>query len=181
MNIKRTRSTGRDLVPINREKTEYGPKMKALPNDRYRDFVRALFHVKPGHGAQVRAAKQAGFGKPESTPETMAAIASRLANDERVQAAIREEADKHVRSAAPRALRALTGLIEDPTHRDHARGIAMVLDRTNPAEIVTTTRVEHDVTLSAAEVAQTLKRIAQLAAKFSVALPAPKIIEGEKA
>jgi phage terminase small subunit len=57
----------------------------------------------------------------------MATIASRLAHDERVQAAIYEEDQKHIRASAPRAIRSLSSLIENPGHRDHARGIAMVL------------------------------------------------------
>jgi hypothetical protein len=55
----------------------------------------------------VKAAKLAGFGTPESSPQSMATIASRLAHDERVLDAIREEDEKHIRSSAPRAIRAL--------------------------------------------------------------------------
>jgi hypothetical protein len=129
--------------------------MKALPTDRHRQFVRAMYMVKPGHGAAVRAAKLAGFGTPESTPQSMATIASRLVHDKRVQEAFAEQDQLYIRASAPRAIRALSALIENPGARDHARGIAMVLDRVHPAEQIH--KVDHlhthDVTPSAANTA----------------------------
>jgi hypothetical protein len=91
--------------------------MKALPTDRHRAFVRALYQVKPGHGANVKAARLAAFGTPNSSPQSMATIASRLARDERVLAAIREEDEKRIRSSAPRAIAALSALIENPNQK----------------------------------------------------------------
>jgi len=145
-----------------------GAAMRALPTDRHRAFVRALYTVRPGHGANVKAAKLAGFGSPTSTPQSMATIASRLAHDERVLAAIREEDEKHIRSSAPRALRALSSLIENPKAKDHARGIAMVLDRVHPAETVV--KVNHDATPAFRATADVLARIAELAARAGVDL-----------
>jgi phage terminase small subunit len=147
--------------------------MKALPSDRHRAFVRALYQVKPGHGSGVKAAKLSGWGQPLSSAASMATIASRLAHDERVLAAIREEDEKRIRSSAPRAISALSALVENPKHKDHARGIAMVLDRVHPVEMVHKVKHEHDVTPNAMETAQILQRIAVLSAKFSVRLPAP--------
>lgn len=153
--------------------------MKALPTDRHRAFVRAMYQVKPGHGAAVRAAKFAGFGTPESTPQSMATIASRLTHDPRVQEAFAEHDQLYIRASAPRAIRALSSLIENPNAKDHARGIAMVLDRVHPAEQLHNVKHEHlyDVTPDAKETALILGRVAELAAKFSVALPALKMIE----
>jgi hypothetical protein len=151
------------LEPI---EAEDGPEMKALPSDRHRAFVRALYQVKPGHGMYVRAAKLAGFGSPDSTPQSMATIASRLKSDERVMRAISEEDQKHIRGAAPRALRALDRLIDTPTHKDHARGIAMVLDRAHPLE--TTVKVEHEAMPSMRAVADVTLRILELAARAGV-------------
>lgn len=182
MNIaaqKRTRGKRRDLVPLEPIDAEDGPKMKALPTDRHRAFIRALYTVRPGHGARVKAAKLAGFGTPTSTPQSMATIASRLSHDERVLAAIAEEDQKYIRSSAPRAIGALSRLIENPSHKDHARGIAMILDRTMPLETVHNVQVKHDATPEFRETAQVLARISELAAKFSVRLPAPRVIEGQ--
>jgi phage terminase small subunit len=153
--------------------TEWGPCMKAL-NERQRRFVLALYQVPPGHGAQVRAAKMAGYGTPTSSPETWAALASRLIHDERVQAALREHDQKVLRAAAPRALRALHGLVEDTEHRDHARGIAMVLDRTHPVETVHHVKTERRHVLVAPE--KVLARIREIASAVGLdadAMPPP--------
>src|SRR5580698_200728 len=104
---KKPRGKRRELAPLEPVDAKDGPAMLALPTDRHRAFVRALYQVKPGHGMYVRAAKVAGFGSPDSTPQSMATIASRLKSDERVMRAISEEDQKHIRGAAPRALRAL--------------------------------------------------------------------------
>ncbi|MFD0613110.1 hypothetical protein ACFQZO_23520 [Bradyrhizobium sp. GCM10027634] len=153
--------------------------MKALPTDRHRAFVRCLYQVKPGHGAQVKAARMAGWGSPTSNAKTMAAIASRLAHDERVQRALYEEDQKRIRATAPRAIRALAALVEDPKHRDHARGIAMVLDRLHPIETTHKVTVAHDVTPSAQQTAEILERISQLSAKFLKLSDRAPVIEGE--
>jgi phage terminase small subunit len=160
-----------ELLPIDQAEVEDGPAMKALPTDRHRAFVRALYQVKPGHGAQVKAARMAGWGSPTSTPKTMSVIASRLAHDPRVQAALYEEDQKRIRATAPRAISALAALVENPKHRDHARGIAMVLDRVHPAETAHKLTVEHagEVKLSAPEMARMVERIMELAARAKVA------------
>jgi hypothetical protein len=180
---KRQRGKRRELAPLEPLDAKDGPAMQALPSDRHRAFVRALYQVRPGHGANVKAAKLAGFGTPTSTPQSMATIASRLAHDDRVLAAIREEDEKHIRSSAPRAIRALSHLIETPGHKDHARGIGMVLDRVHPATSVVSVahKHEHDISPDAKDAVQVLARIAELAAKFNVMLPRPAapIIDSE--
>ena len=128
---KRPKGKRRELAPLEPIEARDGPKMLALPTDRHRAFVRALYTVRPGFGARVKAAKLAGWGCPTSSPQSMATIASRLSHDERVLEAISEEDEKYIRSSAPRAIGALSRLIENPRHKDHARGIAMVLDRTH--------------------------------------------------
>lgn len=149
--------------------------MLALPSDRHRAFVRFLYEVRPGHGAFVKAAKAAGFGTVTSSPQSMATIASRLAHDERVLEAIAEEDQKRIRASAPRAIGALSRLIEDPRHRDHVRGLAMVLDRTMPVQTVHNVNVEHGVTQSFKETAEVMERIATLAAKFCINPPATRL------
>jgi hypothetical protein len=111
---------------------ELGPCMRALPNNRWRSFVEFYVLEPPTHGAQTRAARKAGFGTPRTKPAYMARIALRLMRDDRMIAAIAEEARKVLRSAAPEASKALLNLIRDPEHRDHARAISMVLARTDP-------------------------------------------------
>jgi phage terminase small subunit len=163
---KRVKEERRELAPLEPVDAIDGPAMLALPTDRHRAFVRALYQVKPGHGANVKAAKLAGFGTPSSSAQSMATIASRLAHDKRVLEAIREEDEKRIRSSAPRAISALSALIENPKHRDHARGIAMVLDRVHPVETVV--KVNHDATPALRATADVLARIATLAAQAGI-------------
>jgi hypothetical protein len=111
---------------------ELGPAMKALPNARWRAFVEFYLLEKPGRGAQTNAARRAGFGNARSTPLVMAQTALRLMRDERMIAAIAEEARKILRAGAPEAAKALLELVRNPEHKDHARGIGMVLARTDP-------------------------------------------------
>ena len=111
---------------------ELGPAMKNLPNDRWRAFVDFYLLEKPGRGAQTNAARRAGFGKPRTTALSMAQIALRLMRDDRIVAAISEEARKMLRAGAPEAVKAIQNLVRDPTHKDHARALGMVLDRVDP-------------------------------------------------
>lgn len=174
MTPNRPRGKRRELAPLEPIDAQDGPAMQALPSDRHRAFVRALYQVKPGHGANVKAARIAGFGTETSTPASMATIASRLAHDQRIQAALYEEDQRHIRASAPRAIRALSNLIEDPSHRDHARGVSMVLDRVHPAETNHVVKVEHEAAPSMVATAEVLARIAALTAKY---LPQPLVIE----
>jgi phage terminase small subunit len=165
---KRPKGKRRELAPLEPVDAQDGPAMKVLPTDRHRAFVRALYTVRPGHGANVKAAKRAGFGSATSTPQSMATIASRLAHDERVLAAIREEDEKYIRSSAPRAIRALSSLIENPKAKDHARGIAMVLDRVHPLETIQKVTVEHQASSSMRATAEVFERIMLLASRAGV-------------
>ena len=162
----RTKSARRELAPLEAVDAQDGQAMLALPTDRHRAFVRALYTVRPGHGARVKAAKQAGFGCTTSTPQTMATIASRLSHDERTLAAIAEEDQKFIRSSAPRAIGALARLIENPKAKDHVRGIAMVLDRTMPVETIV--KMQHDATPALRATADVLERIAAIAPRVGI-------------
>jgi phage terminase small subunit len=110
---------------------EYGPCMRAL-TARRRAFVEFLILEPPTVGAQTRAARRAGYGTGRTTPTIMAKISSRLVRDEKILAAINEEARKLLRSGGLEATKALIALLHNPEHKDHARGIAMVLARTDP-------------------------------------------------
>jgi hypothetical protein len=111
---------------------ELGPCMKALPNNKWRLYVEFYLLEKPGYGAQVNAAWHAGFFTEKTTAMNRARIASRLHRDERIQAALIEEGRKIVRGCAPDAAKALRELVRDKDHKDHAHGIAMVLNRVDP-------------------------------------------------
>jgi hypothetical protein len=110
---------------------EYGPAMRAL-NARQRAFVEFLILEPPTHGAQTRAARRAGYGNARTKPITMAKISSRLVRDEKILAGLNEEARKMLRAGGVEATKALLALVHNPEHKDHVRGIAMTLARTDP-------------------------------------------------
>jgi len=121
---------------------ELGPAMKALPNDQWRDFVYHFVNLTGQRGAQVAAARAAGFSK-DSNPSNAAKRAYFLAHDQRMIAAIAEESKKILRVAYPEGAAALINLIRNPEHRDHGRAIAMLLDRVFPAETKHNVEVVH--------------------------------------
>jgi hypothetical protein len=153
---------------------EWGPCMAALPSDRHRAFVWSLYQIPRGYGAHVKAAKMAGFGTSTTSAQSWSVIATR---DERVLRSLAEEDERRIRASAPRAVRALEHLIEDPTHKDHCGAVSMILDRTNPIQQQHLVQHEHQHQhthrLSADEVT---RRILQLCGAVGVdvpALPAP--------
>src|SRR5262249_16013354 len=52
---------------------------------------------------------------------------------------------KYTRAAAPEAVNALMNMVRDPDHRDHARAVAMLLDRADPIETRHNMQVIHKV------------------------------------
>jgi hypothetical protein len=141
--------------------------MAALRSDRHRAFVLALYQVPPGYGAHVKAAKLAGFGTSTSSAKSWSVIATRLAHDEKILAALHEEDQKRIRASAPRAIRALQSVIENPEHRDHVRGVAMVLDPAEQRHVVEHHHViDHDA-----------EAIAQLRMLKSLEVAREKLVE----
>src|SRR5262249_50369577 len=123
---------------------QLGPAMRALPNDRWRDFVYHYVSHPPGHGAQARAARLAGFAKG-SKPIVVAKIAHRLAHDPRMIEAIAEESRKMVRAGAPEAVNALYEMIRDPTSKDRMAAVRAVLSRADPEVAHQSLQVTHRV------------------------------------
>jgi hypothetical protein len=165
--------------PETEDAPEWGPAMAALSEKR-RAFVVALFDENApnkGNGLFVFAARLAGYGTPTSSKQSLGVIAGRIAHDDRVQAAIVEYSHRALRAIPPEAIRALKDLIRDPKHKDHARAIAMVIDRADPLQTVHTVRVE-DVRPPSVEVTQAvLDRIEALMQRAGLAPPA-KVIDG---
>jgi phage terminase small subunit len=125
---------------LTRESRNYGPAMMALSNDRQRNFVIALVTGEPGHGCLTRAYLAAGY-----EPSNRKNAGKAAHRDERVIAAIAEEARKTVRVHHPEAVLALLNLIRNPEHKDHARAVAMVLDRVDPVNSHHSVTVTHKV------------------------------------
>jgi hypothetical protein len=140
---------------------EYGPAMRAL-SARQRSFVEFLLVEPPTHGAQTRAARRAGYGHARTKPITMAKISSRLVRNEKILAGINEEARKLLRAGGLEATKALLALVHNPEHKDHARGIAMTLARTDPEIERHDVNVTHTVLDPDAEALEELRALRQL-------------------
>jgi hypothetical protein len=178
---KRSKGKRRELAPLaplEPNEAKFGPKMQAL-NEKQRGFVIAMFTVRQGRGAAVRAARLAGWGQPLSSAASMATIGSRLMHNDAIIEALREYGEQFLKGAAPAALLALEKLILTPGHKGHERAISEIITRLYPAETQHVVKVQHDATPDFKETAQVYARIAELAAKFSVKLPAPLVIDGE--
>jgi hypothetical protein len=124
---------------------ELGPAMKALPNEKWRDFVRYLVRD-PAHGGITRSYVKAGFGKnsrPTAPRSNLNKCAFKLCADVRIINAIAEESRKVLRIGHPEAINALFAMIRDPKHKDHARAVAMVIDRVDPVETRQSISVTH--------------------------------------
>jgi nucleotide-binding universal stress UspA family protein len=164
-----------DALKSAEELPDWGPKMRALANDRQRAFVCALFEAPTKDGRIIYAARAAGYGTETSTNKSLSVIGSRLNVSDSIQAAIAEESQRRLRSLSPTAITALENLLADPTHRDHARGIGMVLDRADPVatshNITVEHKAPHEVVAATREV---LARIEELARRAGIhQLPPP--------
>jgi len=153
------------------------PEMEALPTDRQRKFVHYLFEAPPRkRGRIIWAARAAGFGNPDgsSTNKALSVIAARLLGNDRIQRALQAESQRRLRALPPAAVAALERLVDDPTHRDHARALDMVLARTDPVATTHNVHVDHrhEHHVSDADVEKVRARIAQLAERAGL-LPRP--------
>ena len=79
-------------APADTLQPEFGPAMRALPNDRWRKFARALASGPQGHGKLVRAYRSSGF---HAAPRNAAREAhTDVPGDDRVIAAVAEEVEE---------------------------------------------------------------------------------------
>lgn len=114
-----------------------GPKMKALPNDRWRRAVVAFLEggrknygtVNGGHNSlgYTAAYKAAGFGAESETGIRVGA--HRLFHDSRMQEAIQEECKRRVVNMLPLAIDTHVDILLDPQHKDRFNAARSIMDR----------------------------------------------------
>jgi hypothetical protein len=119
-----------------------GPAMQALSEKR-QAFVRALVTDTKGHGAITRAARAAGFGRPNTKAQTLSKQAWALSRDERIIAAVAEESRKVLRVAHPEIINALLSVVRDKDNKDRVRAITAALDRLDPVQTKHNIEVMH--------------------------------------
>jgi hypothetical protein len=102
-----------------------GPAMRALPNDRWRNFA-VLFC-----GQGRRNAKRAyGVAFENAHEPTQASAACKLIRDDRMQAAILELSQKQLRSLAPEAVAVFQEIATNPQHPHRLQAAKEIADRT---------------------------------------------------
>jgi hypothetical protein len=141
---------------------EMGEAIRALPNERYREFVRHYVIGKPKRGAAA-AYRAAGLGR-KSTPLNQAREAYKLLRDDRIIAAVAEESKKHYRVQIPAAVQAVHEIIADPNHRDRARVAMSLIDRVDPVVTRHELGVTHRIIDPDQEALEELKAAGQLGA-----------------
>lgn len=100
-----------------------GRHMRKL-SPKQRAFV--LAYVSLGGQNATAAAKASGYG---TTPESQRVAAYRLTHDDKVLAAIREEADKTIRSSILLGTQALIEIAETAHHKDRFKAAVELINR----------------------------------------------------
>jgi hypothetical protein len=154
------------------EFVELGPHMRALPTDRQRLFVLRFADLPPGRGRAVKAARLAGFGRPDgaSNKNTMAALTSRLLADPRISQAMAEVGRQRLGALGLTALSAACAVLENPKHASHAKVIATILSHAFPTEH--NIAVSHTYNPPPAATEEVLRRIEEIAAAVGVNIAA---------
>lgn len=145
-----------------------GPKMAALPNDRWRTACLAYLEGRknPSGGnankGYIDAIKQAGY---EGTDNSLYVTASRMFHDDRMMAAIQEQARGMMVNLLPLAVEAITSIVGDPQHKDRLAAAKTIADRTG-LHAVTESRTVAEVEITP----EKLQRAQMLAKRMGVPL-----------
>jgi hypothetical protein len=127
-----------------------GPKMRALPNDRWRAAAVARFMVKPGTvpgGGNTGALRAAGFGNADgtTTPRSMKATAYHVFHDPRMLEALHELGEQYLKIGVPDAIAAVIQILDDPKHKDRLKAAQIFIDRAHPVSTLHHVTVEHKI------------------------------------
>lgn len=165
---------GTEIITIP-DNARFGPAMAAL-NDRQKKFVLAMLEF--GSLNHTRCALAAGYTGDD---KTMRVTAHRLAHDDKVQAAIKEEARRRLNAGSLMAVSRLLQIADDEKtdKKDKLKAIEMILNRTGlPAQTEHKVEVTHvDTDMDAIERVKHLsKRLGLDATKL---LGSVGVIDGE--
>lgn len=141
--------------------TKVGPKMAALPNDKWRAFVRLHIARPREHGE--RNVREAGFAGRSSV--ACRVQAHRLLHDERVQEAIIEESRRGLVTLAPAAVLVAGDILADKTEKasDRLMAAKAIFDRSGLHGLT-----EHKTTVQLRDDPDQLRRIAALIAMLGL-------------
>src|SRR5579859_301554 len=144
-----------------REMAGYGPKMMALPNDRWRKFVLALMD----QATRNYAAAYVAAGYSSNSKNAVHVEASKMSHDHRIQEAIQEEGARRMKALLPMALNVVEQIMTDPNNKDAAKAAFGVMDRAGLAAAT-----EHKITVGLANDTEMLARIKMLAERNGIPL-----------
>ena len=131
-----------------------GPAMRVLTEGQ-RAFV--IAHLLDGGRNNTQAAIMAGYG---GTPESARTRAFELMRTPKILAAIREEADRRLRSGAALAASALLEMAADPMHKDRYKASVELLNRAGMV-VEDVKRVIHEDYRSNAEIKTAILALAK--------------------
>lgn len=139
---------------------EWPVEVANLRNDRERAFV-TTYCLNGGNGAD--AARQAGYGDKalRRDPQYFADTAYRLLGIERIRDAVDALSKRTIRTLAPKAVEAVSDILDMPHHKDRLRAADLVLNRIDPAvqKVDVTHTHKLDVTKESLEYLAHLKTI----------------------
>jgi hypothetical protein len=143
----------------------FGPAMMALPNDRQRNFIIALYSEEaPRRGRLNWAVERAGFVNGSNKGRSV--TAQRLLHDKRIQKAAEEYSKGLIRALAPDTIQAVRELLGNPKSKHHAKAIAAIMDRVDPIPRGPLVHIENtNTTVNVQTGDAMLERIRFLAAK----------------
>ena len=169
-------------VPAIPEDVALGPRMRALPNDRMREFAWLMAH---GAWNATQCAQEAGYadnGSDLDNSKSMIRVqAHKLTHDPKIMDAIEECTRATLRGLAPLAVRRARMILENEKHPYHGRMIETVLDRTGHfAKTEHMVRVEHSVDMRELEaLARRLAAESGVGVERLLGTNEGKVIEGE--
>jgi len=153
------------------DKGEYGPKMRNLPTRRMQRFALALAtQDKPNY---TKAYMEAGY---RGNTKTFGPDASRLANDKRIQEAVKELSGAQMTNLLPMATTAMQTVLGDSEAKnaDLVKAAVAVFDRSGMHA-----PTEHRVTVGLEGDPETLAQIRLLAEQCGI--PLEKLLGGRLA
>jgi len=133
----------KDLVAV-ADDLAMSPEMAALPTSKQRAFVDCLFSV-DGRGELLGASAAARAAGYSGDAHQINSAAQKLLKDPRICAAIRAETQRRIRNLGPEALKALTQIMGDWTHKDRLKAVNVVLERIDPVATKIDAHVTHEV------------------------------------
>jgi len=150
------------MMMIGDDGGKLSPKMVALPTDRMRRFVLAL--LAQGRRNYTKAYRAAGY---TGTAGALRVGASRLAHDQRIQAALHEEGARRFTALLPMALHVVEAILADEKAKpaDRLKVAFGVMDRAGLH-----TRTETNVPVTLENDAEMLARIKMLAERCGIPL-----------